>query len=133
METHDVSNSSSDLSSEPYLFFGMINTGSTYSSTPSWFHSPSEDYFNAKFKLARTGETITLYNPGGTVVNQVVCPAIDIDNSYGRKPDGGVSFCYMPTPTPVHSNNSTVCYKGYGGPVMFSKACRVYCSSQNLT
>ncbi|MBK8584956.1 MAG: chitobiase/beta-hexosaminidase C-terminal domain-containing protein [Bacteroidetes bacterium] len=133
VETHDVSASSTDLSSEPYLFFGMINTGSTYSSTPSWFLSPSEDYFNAKFKLARTGETITLYNPGGTVVNQVVCPAIDIDNSYGRKPDGGVSFCYMATPTPGNSNNSTVCYNGYGGPVIFSKASGFYSSSQNLT
>ncbi len=133
VETHDVSNSSSDLSSEPYLFFGMINTGSTYSSTPSWFLSPSEDYFNAKFKLARTGETITLSNSGGTVVNQVVCPAIDIDNSYGRKPDGGVSFCFMASPTPGTSNNSTICYNGYGGPVIFSKASGFYSSSQNLT
>lgn len=133
IETHDVSTSGSDLSSEPYLFFGMKNSGLTFSNPPSWFNEPDNDYFNAKFKLTRTGETVTLFNPGGTVANQVTFPAMDIDHSYGRKPDGGVNFCYMATPTPGSSNNSTTCYNGYAGTVIFNKSSGFYNSSQNIT
>lgn len=133
VETHDVSTSSTDMSSEPYLFFGMKNSGLTYSNPPSWFLAPANDYFNAKFKLSRTGETVTLTNPGGTVVNQVVCPAMDIDHSYGRKPDGAVSFCFMSSPSPGTSNNSATCYSGYAGSPIFSKQSGFYNSSQSLT
>ena len=133
IETHDVSTSSSDLSSEPYLFFGMKSSGLTFSNPPSWFNQPDNEYFNAKFKLTRTGETVTLFNPGGSVANQVTFPAMDIDHSYGRKPDGAVSFCFMSTPTPDASNNSSTCYNGYAGTVIFNKSSGFYSSSQNIT
>ena len=133
VETHDVATSSTDLSSIPYLFFGMKSAGSTYSSTPSWFLSPADDYFNAHFKLTRTGETITLSNSGGTIINQVLYPAMDIDHSYGRKPDGNANWCLFATPTPNTSNNSSTCYNGYAGTVIFNKASGFYPSAQNIT
>ncbi|MBK9413325.1 MAG: CotH kinase family protein [Bacteroidetes bacterium] len=133
VETHDVSASSTDMSSEPYLFFGMKSTGLTFSNPPSWFNSPDNEFFNAKFKLTRTGETVTLFNPGGSIANQVTFPAVDIDHSYGRKPDGGVNFCLMATPTPETSNNSTTCYNGYAGTVIFNRPSGFYSSTQNIT
>ena len=83
IETHDVSSSPSDLSSIPYLFFGMKNSGLTYSALPSWFLAPTQDYFNAHFKLSKTGETIYLTNPSGSLADQVTFTNIDVDNSYG--------------------------------------------------
>lgn len=133
VETHDVSASSTDMSSEPYLFFGMKSSGLTFSNPPSWFNSPDDEYFNAKFKLTRTGETVTLFNPNGSIANQVTFPAVDIDHSYGRKPDGSVSFCFMSSPTPQTSNNSSTCYSGYAGTVIFNRASGFYNSTQNIT
>jgi hypothetical protein len=133
VETHDVSSSSTDMSSEPYLFFGMKSSGLTFSNLPSWFNAPSADYYNAHFKLSRTGETIYLTNPGGTIINQVTYTTMDINNSYGRKPDGANSFCYFSTPTPTTSNNSSTCYTGYAGIPIFNKFSGFYSSTQTIT
>lgn len=133
IETHDVSSSPSDLSSIPYLFFGMKNSGLTYSALPSWFLAPTQDYFNAHFKLSKTGETIYLTNPSGSLADQVTFTNIDVDNSYGRKPDGANSWCYMSTPTPETTNNNSVCYSAYAGIPIFSKQSGFYTSTQSIT
>ncbi len=133
IETHDVSSSPSDLSSIPYLFFGMKNSGMTYSALPSWFLAPAQDYFNAHFKLSKTGETIYLTNPSGTLADQVTYTNIDVDNSYGRKPDGANSWCFMSTPTPETTNNNSVCYSAYAGIPIFSKQSGFFTSAQSIT
>ena len=133
VETHNTTATGSDLSSIPYLFFGMRTSGSTFSSIPSWFHPPANEYFNAKFKLSRFGETVYLVNPGGTVINQVTFPQMEIDNSYGRKPDGSSTWCFFSTSTPAASNNASVCYSGYANVPVFSRQGGYYSSTQTLT
>jgi hypothetical protein len=133
VETHNVTASSTDLSSIPYFFFGMKSSGSTFSAIPSWFHPPSTDFYNAKFKLSRTGETVHLYNPGGTRIDWKLYPAMGSDNSYGRKPDGSGSWCLFGTPTPNSSNNSSTCYTAYAAIPIFSVAGGFYSSTRTLT
>jgi len=40
LEVHNESNTSSDLSSDPYLHAGITNPGSYYTGTPLWFYPP---------------------------------------------------------------------------------------------
>ena len=133
VETHDVSTSSSDMSSKAFLIFGMKNSGTTYSSTPSWFVAPSFEYFNASFKLSSSGDAVYLTLPTGITADQLTVPALENDNSYGRKPDGGSGWCYFGTPTPGNTNNNSTCYNGYASIPVFSKASGFYTSTQNMT
>lgn len=133
VEVHNTPANNNDLSSIPYLFFGMKSSGATFSSIPSWFHVPSTEYFNAHFKMARTGETVYLYNPNGTIADQKLYPAMESNNSYCRKPDGSSSWCYVSTPTPNASNNSSTCYTGYANFPVFSISGGYYNSTQTLT
>ncbi len=133
VETHNNTASSSDMSSIPYLFFGMLNSGVTYSNPPSWFRSPAVDYYNANFKLSRTGETVYLRNAGGTIIDQKGYASMDADNSYGRKPDGNSSWCYFGTPTPDASNNSSSCYTGYASSPVFSVSAGYYSSTRTIS
>jgi len=133
IETHNNTSSSSDLSSIPYLFFGMLNSGTTFSNPPSWFRSTSSDYYNVNFKLSRSGETIYLRNAGGTIIDQKSYVSMEPDNSFGRKPDGSSSWCYFGTPTPATSNNSSTCYNGYASAPVFSVSAGFYSSNRTLT
>ena len=132
VETHNSLANSNDITSIPYLFFGMKNSGSTFSAIPSWFHVPSEDYFNARFKLSRYGETVYLSNPSGTIIDQEAYPAMENNNSYCRKPDGSSNWCFVSTPTPDASNNSSICYNGYAYSPVFSIQGGFYNSSKTL-
>lgn len=129
VETHNVTPTSGDLSSIPYLLFGMKGTGTTFLPLPPWFQSPSREYMNADFKLKSTGETVYLFTPGGSQANAVTFPDMAADHSYGRKPNGSGSFCYMQTPTPSSSNNSATCYSGYTTIPLFSLAGGFYSNS----
>ncbi|HNP48244.1 MAG TPA: lamin tail domain-containing protein, partial [Bacteroidia bacterium] len=133
VETHNVTSSSTDLSSIPYLFFGMKSSGTTFSTIPSWFHPPASDYYNANFKLSRTGETVYLYNPSSVKIDFKTYPSMGSDNSYGRKPDGSASWCLFGTPTPNASNNSSTCYNGYATIPVFSISGGFYSSTRTLT
>ena len=132
IEVHNTPANSNDLSSIPYLFFGMKNSGTTFSAIPSWFHVTPVEYFNANFKLSRIGETVYLNNPSGTTVDQKAYPAMESDNSLARKPDGSSTWCLVSTPTPGTSNNSSTCYSGYAYDPIFSKQGGYYSSTQSL-
>lgn len=133
VETHNNTASSSDMSSIPYLFFGMRSSGLTFSNPPSWFRAPAVDYYNAKFKLSRSGETVYLRNSGGTIIDQKTYTSMDADHSFGRKPDGNSSWCYFSTPTPASSNNSSTCYTGYASAPVFSISGGYYSSPRTIT
>jgi len=59
---------------------------------------------HANFKLDKTGDTIGLFAPNGSLVDSVVFVAQTNDLSEGRWPDGAVNTFFMPTPTPRASN-----------------------------
>lgn len=133
VETHDAFTTQTDMTSNPFLFFGMKNSGLTYSSPPSWFANTPSTYFNAKFKLSRAGETIYLYDAGGNNIDQVAYPAMRNDHSFARIPDGSVTWCYSQDPTPVTSNNSSYCYSGYAQQPLFSIPSGHYGTTQNIS
>ncbi|HNP48463.1 MAG TPA: CotH kinase family protein [Bacteroidia bacterium] len=133
VEVHNASATSNDLSSIPFLSFGMLTPGSTFSSTPTWFVAPADEYFNANFKLSSSGESVILSTPGGVTVDSKTFPAMTFDDSYGRSNDGSSSWCVFNTPTPGTSNGSSNCYSGYATAPVFSVAPGFYTNSQWLS
>jgi len=60
------------------------------------------------FKLKASGETVTLADSIGTVMDQVACPSLSEDQSYGRFPSGEENFEFMQDPTPGTANLSSI-------------------------
>jgi hypothetical protein len=133
IEVHNSPENSDDMTSIPYLFFGMKSTGLTYMPIPAWWRVPVKDYFNANFKLSRDGETLYLYNPSGVIVDQKLYPVIDINNSYCRIPDGSANWCFVNTPTPNTSNNASHCYASYALAPIFSRDGGYFTGTQLIT
>ncbi len=61
---------------------------------------------NASFRLSSTGETISLEDAGGTLIDRVSFPAIDNGSTYARFPDGGDAWRLTGVPTKGASNGS---------------------------
>jgi hypothetical protein len=59
---------------------------------------------HAGFRLDKTGDTIGLFAPNGSVVDSVSFAAQTNDVSEGRWPDGAADTFFMPTPTPRAAN-----------------------------
>ncbi|TAH40730.1 MAG: T9SS type A sorting domain-containing protein [Bacteroidetes bacterium] len=133
VQVHNTTILSNDLTALPFLSFGMKSPGSTFGPVPTWFQAPVKDYFNAKFKLTRTGETVYLYNASSSIIDQVVYPGLELDNSYGRAPDGNSSWCYFGTPSPDATNPPGTCYIGYASQPVFSNSAGFYPSPIWLT
>ena len=135
VEVHNQSTSSNDLTARPFLSFGLKSPGSTYGSLPSWFRVPPTDYYNADFKLSRTGETVYLTDGSRSVIDQQAYTNIELDNSWGRSSDGSGSWCLFGTPTPNASNSGSSCYSGYASIPIFSLSPGFYPSTRwlNLT
>ena len=60
----------------------------------------------ASFGLSKKGETVTLSNTQGGVVETLTVPALDDDASYGRIPDGSQTFGVLSALTPGYANPS---------------------------
>ncbi len=58
----------------------------------------SGEAFHAPFRLSATGDTLMLFNPGGTAIDTVNIPALHKDSSYARISVNGWEESYMPTP-----------------------------------
>jgi len=59
--------------------------------------------FHANFKI-KTGETLVLSDPEGTVLDSVGIPALPVSVSAGRFPDGGKVWRWMSSPSPGAKN-----------------------------
>ena len=59
---------------------------------------------HANFKLDKTGDTIGLFAPNGSLVDSVTFAEQTNDVSQGRWPDGAGNTFFMPTPTPRAAN-----------------------------
>ena len=61
---------------------------------------------HTNFRLGRGGGLVSLYRVQSLqLVDKVDYPALEEDQAYGRKPDGGASLQYLAVPTPGLSNN----------------------------
>jgi hypothetical protein len=135
IEVHNVSNTSSDLSSRPFLSVGISNSTLSYMSTPVWFIPPPSGgvYLHTNFTLKASGETVYLLNASNTMIDQVTSPATDPNYTYGRYPNGGASLSVL-SPTPNASNSSAVSYQGYlTDSVAFSLPAGFYAGAQTLS
>jgi len=65
-----------------------------------------EGPLHAGFKLDADGETLTLYDPQGVVLDMVTFDAQTSDTSYARLPDGSGLWLPCPTPTPGRANGT---------------------------
>lgn len=62
---------------------------------------------NTGFGLSKSGETLVLSAPDGSVVQKLVVPALAEDETYGCSPDGSGSYSVMAA-TPASANRSAV-------------------------
>jgi hypothetical protein len=66
----------------------------------------TDDTTASGFGMSSNGETVWLENPDGTVVDELTFPALDVSQSYGRKPDGSDNFFIFTEITRGSSNNN---------------------------
>jgi hypothetical protein len=62
---------------------------------------------HTNWKISSDGETVTLTNAGGTVVDAVPATAIPSNISFGRVPNGAGSFAFITAVTPAAANSAT--------------------------
>lgn len=79
---------------------------------------------SASYALKRLGgETLTLADPTGRVLDKMLMPAVPVDISYGRAP-GRDGFFYFDGPTPGTANGSG--FTGFAANPVLSKAGGLY-------
>lgn len=133
VEVHNTSGTYTDMSSNPFLSFSVVNGTTLFSSTPSWFHKSTTTYLHANFKLSKTGETVFLTNASNSLVDKKATGNLEIDNSIARVPDGSANWCLTDVPTPNATNNSTACKTGYATIPIFSIPGGFYSGTRTLT
>lgn len=79
---------------------------------------------HTNFSIAQDGETLSLTHPGGQLVDSVTVPALPVDVSYGRQPNGTGPWWLFADPTPGQPNTG----QGYlsSGPVTLSRSSGMY-------
>lgn len=65
-----------------------------------------DDTTDSGFGLSAGGEQIWLEKSDGTVIDNITFPALGVDTSYGRKPDGSDNWEKLSPPTKGASNGS---------------------------
>ena len=104
---HNYSGGLDDLSAIPYFLIGVNDTAVTY------FPFPSKVNLHTSFNLNSGGQTLTLKNGLGAIADQYAIPAMSINNTYGRRPNGANSWYYFDSPTPDTTNNTSAYYTNY--------------------
>lgn len=87
---------------------------------------------HTNFRISAGGETITLTNPAGTIVDSYAPVIIPQNYSYGRQTDGAATSVIFPEPTPGESNTTTG-YTEVLSPPTFSVSGGFFSESFNLT
>ena len=133
VQVHNTMASNPDLTSIPFLTFGIRSSAHTWPNPPTWFGVHPQERFQADFKLSRSGETVFLTDGQSAILDQHTYTAVELDNSTGRLPDGSPVWCTFGVPTPALTNNSSTCYSGYALIPLFSLQAGFYTGSQWLT
>jgi hypothetical protein len=120
IQTHNISMSSTDLSSIPFLFFGMTDNAVQFQSPPGWFSMPAGSTLHTSFKLEISGEILILTCPDGTVADLKTFSYTAPDHSLCRIPDGSNGWCVTDQPSPYTTNNGSTCMQGYSAKPVIS-------------
>ena len=86
---------------------------------------------HTNYKISSSGESITLSNSSGDVLDVVPATIIPTDISYGRSPNGTGNFVFFQTITPA-AENSSQGYSGVLNPPQFSQNGGFYNSDFDL-
>ena len=132
IQVHNDSPSSSDMTAIAFLEFGMRNQTSSYRHPHSWFKEPDMEAYETKFKLSMSGETISLLDSTGVLLDQVTFDHMQADHSMGRKPDGSANLVFFKSPSPAESNDTHTGYTGYCPVPVFTHQSGFYSSSFSL-
>lgn len=89
----------------------------------------SGGYLHANFKLNAGGETLTLRNQFGAVLQQIAVPALPATQSYGRA--GGGQYALFGTPTPL-APNAGATFSGIVEMPTFDRAAGFYTGTQTV-
>ncbi len=103
----------------PFLSFGIKDNSFTYQPIPEWFGNKPV-YLHTNFQLSGSGESLTLSNQQGSVVDFVEFPSMNADDSYGRMTDGSDDFVFFDSVSPGFSNNNSLFFNGYTKEPEFS-------------
>ncbi len=94
-------------------------------------YSDEASYLHTNFKIKAGGETLSLTDTNGFVVDQINSVEIESDVSWGRKPDGGSEWAFFTEPTPGESN-STDGFTAYSAQLIFSHTGGFYQSAVSV-
>lgn len=135
IEIHNKSATSSDLTCRPFLTAGIGSTAYDYQATPAWFTTPAiTTNLHTNFSIKESGESVYLFNSGGTLISSLTVPALKADDTYGRFPNGSTTLRILQPATPNASNGTATAYTGYNNvPVTFSLPAGFYTGTQSLT
>ncbi|MBN2426483.1 MAG: CotH kinase family protein, partial [Calditrichaceae bacterium] len=84
------------------------------------------EYLHTNFKISASGESITLSDTGGFIIDQVDVPEICTDISYARQTDGSFPWVFQ-TPTPGSANTGDV-FEGFADTIAVSLPSGFYSS-----
>jgi len=107
VQVHNISESSSDLTANPFLVIGYKSKISEPESIPDFMKQPSSG-LHANFKLSSTGETVYLNSPALSIIDSVKFMEMESDISFGRQPDGSGNFYFFSESTPGSQNNTEI-------------------------
>ncbi|MCW3104643.1 MAG: hypothetical protein JWO09_3083 [Bacteroidetes bacterium] len=124
IQVHNYSSGMDDLSAIPYFLIGVNDTAITY------YPFPASVNLHTSFNLNSTGQILTLKDASGAITDQQTIGDMQLNNTYGRRPDGANSWYYFDTPSPDTTNNASAFYTGYMGKPAFSLPAGFYTSTQ---
>ena len=103
LEVHNAEGSN-DMSLIPFLTLGLAEPPQGGRDGLAEILEGLLPPMHANFKLSAEGETLSLRDPQGVLVDQVETGRMVADISRGRAPDGGPSWVYFTDPTPWEPN-----------------------------
>jgi hypothetical protein len=124
LQVHNYSGGLDDLSAIPYFLIGVNDTTVTY------FPFAATVNLHTSFHLNSNGQTLTLKNASGAVQDEHIIGNMQLNNTYGRRPDGGSSWYYFDTPTPDTTNNTSPFYTNYLAKPSFDLPAGFYSTPQ---
>ena len=135
VQVHNNTSTSTDLTSRPFLSFGINSSQIFWDPIPTFF-TPTNGgvYLHTNFSLSNGEEPIALFDPNGNPVDGVNLPKVLSDVTYGRQTDGATTFKMFKPATPGATNNGATSYNGIiSDKVSFSLPAGFYSSTQSLT
>ena len=106
IQAHNLSATSSDFTVIPYLS-ASYSSAATDGSEPPLILGISDTYLHTNFKISLT-ETLSLYNPQGSLVSSLLVDKLPADNSIGITESGTIAYFLEPTPVKANTSKSFI-------------------------